>query len=168
MNVGLKMYLEQAQYNPVAAYNAALLLENENMGQAIAQQFYVRAARGGYVPAMWKVAGLFITGQYVSRREDSIWDSYTQNLDQGFTWIQTAAQTGDSTANYLLARCYWDGIGVERNRSSALYFLEQVTFPELSMNPYEPTEVLVFGSVSTELKNNAIRIQKRRALTPAG
>jgi len=167
MNVGLRMYLEQAQHNPVAAYNAALLLENEHMGQAIAQQFYVRAAQGGYVPAMWKVAGLFITGQYVSR-EDSIWGSHTQDLSQGFAWIRTAAKTGDSTANYLLARCYWDGIGVERNRSSALYFLEQVTFPENSMNPYEPTEVLIFGSVSADLKNNAVRIQKRKSLTPAG
>ena len=167
INVGLRMYLEQAQHNPVAAYNAALLLENELMGQAIAQQFYVRAARGGYVPAMWKVAGLFITGQYVNNREDSILRSYTQDLSQGFDWIRTAAKTGDSTANYLLARCYWDGIGVEQNRSSALYFLEQVTFPEIPMNPYELTEVLVFGSVSADLKNNAVRIQKKNSLTTA-
>ena len=119
------------------------------------------------MPAMWKVAGLFITGQYVNNREDSILRSYTQDLGQGFDWIRTAAKTGDSTANYLLARCYWDGIGVERNRSSALYFLEQVTFPEIPMNPYELTEVLVFGSVSADLKNNAVRIQKKNSLTTA-
>lgn len=167
VNVGLTMYLKQAQHSPAAAYSVALLLENEHMGQAAAQQFYMRAARGGYVPAMWKVAGLLITGQYVSSSEDS-WGSYTQDCSQGFAWIQTAAKTGDSTANYLLARCYLDGIGVERSRSAALYFLERVTFPEDSMNPYEPIEVLVFGSVSPDLKDCANCIQKVNSLMPTG
>lgn len=168
MNVGLRMFLEQANHSPVAAYNAALLLEAEHRGQAAVQYFYARAANGGYVPAMLKIAGFLISGQYVDYDNDTSLGIAVQNTVQGAAWIQSAAKTGDSTANYLLARCYWDGIGVERSRPKAMYYLNQVVFPECGMNPYEPTEAFVFGGISMGMKANVSRIQKMNSLTPAG
>ena len=167
MSVGLRMYLEQAAQSPAAAYHAALLLESEHKGPVAAQYFYLRSAYGGYLPAMLKVAGLFITGQYVEDSE-GIRGACRQDLEQGVAWLRRAAETGDSTANYLMARCYLDGIGVKASEASALYFLQQVTFPAYPVNPYEPVEALVFGDVSGELKTCVNRLQNAKSFPPAG
>ncbi len=60
MSIGLKMMLEKAQSDPVAAYNAALLLEEEHKGPQAIQFFCQRSAEGGYTPAMLKQAGIYI------------------------------------------------------------------------------------------------------------
>ena len=167
MSLGLQMCLEQALQSPIAAYNAAILLESEHKGPAAAQYFYLRSAFGGYVPAMLKVAGLFITGQYI---EDSA-SSYgvcLQDLEQGAFWIRRAAKTGDSTANYLMARCYLDGIGVKASPSCAMYYLQQVVFPKYPINPYEPDEALVFGNVSKNLGSYLSHLHRKKFFPPAG
>lgn len=167
MHVGLKMFLEQANDSPIAAYHAALLLEREFRGRA-AQYFYLRAARGGYVPAMLKIASLLLTGQYICPEDERPLSRGKRDAVQGAAWIRSAAKTGDDTANYLMARCHWDGIGVGRNPSAARCCLRQVAFPQYASNPYEPAEAFVFGGISREFGAQVSRMQRAGSLPPAG
>ena len=58
MSEGLEQVLRKAQHDPVAAYDAAIMLEYEHRSQNAAQYFFLSAANGGYAPAMLRVAGL--------------------------------------------------------------------------------------------------------------
>lgn len=166
MPIGLKITLEKAQRDPVAAYNAASILEAGHWGQSATQHFFLRAALGGYAPAMIRIAGFYMTGQFLIEDENGE-QQFETNVDEGVNWIKQAANTGDATANYLLARCYADGIGMKQNLIKAVYFLGFVPFSG-QINPYEPSEALVFGCVSKNLRDCIRRKMKSISLKPAG
>ena len=118
MPIGLKLMLEKAQNDPAAAYTAALLLEEGHKSPQAAQFFCQRAAEGGYTTAMLKLAGIYISGQYI--HDDSQEAGSSQDLKTGIEWLRRAAEGGDDTAYYMLAHCYCEGIGVERSRAKAI------------------------------------------------
>lgn len=167
MSDGLRICLEKAQYDPVAAYDAALLLEAGYRGQSAIQYFYLRAAEGGYTPAMLKVAGLFITGRYLEVSGDESVGKYMCSVNQGFAWIRRAADAGDASAKYALARCYSEGLGVTKNAAKADFYLSSIPFP-YQTNPYTPTEALVFGNISPAFQNCILRRLRRAELATAG
>lgn len=166
MPIGLKMMLEKAQNDPAAAYTAALLLEEGHKGPRAVQFFCQRAAEGGYTTAMLKLAGIYISGQYIHddpREADS-----GQDLKAGVEWLRQAADSGDNTANYMLAHCYCEGIGVERSRAKAMYFVGQISSPEAPISIYETTEMLIFGTISSELHAFVHRCQHAKSLSLVG
>jgi len=166
MSIGLKMMLEKAQSDPVAAYNAALLLEGEHKGPQAVQFFCQRAAEGGYVPAMLKLAGIYITGNYI--HDDANDMDITEDLKTGVAWLRRAADTGDNTANYMLAHCYYEGIGVECSRAKAMYFAGQLPSSGVPISLYQTTETLIFGEISGELYAYVQRRQRASSLPLAG
>lgn len=167
ISTGLKKVLEEARYNPVAAFNAATIMEEEHRGQSAIQYFYRRSALGGYVPAMWRMAGFLLTGQYIMDEDDEQDRRCADDLQEGIGWLQLAAKTGDSTSCYLLARCYIDGVGVKRDIAEARQCLSKVIFYKY-INPYVATEALVFGSVSHQMAELVRQVMELRVLTAVG
>lgn len=159
MSEGLKYLIEKAQYDAGAGYDAAVMLEAEGRGQSAVQHFFLRSASNGCVSAMLRIAGFYLQGKYLVEDDDGQNRRYIQNIAEGLHWIRLAAATGDALSNYMLARCYADGIGVEKNLSEASYHLTLVPFSDWA-NPYEPAEALVFGNVSQTLKDCVRRRQK--------
>lgn len=152
LSQGLRQTIDQARYSRVAAFNAAMLLEGEHGGRAAIQYFYKRSALGGYPPAMVRLAGFFFKGEYIEDTENG--RQYVLDTAQGVGWLRRAAAIGDDAANYLLARCYAEGIGVEKSHALAFYHLSRVNFPHPGkLNPYEPEEALIFGNLSSELRS---------------
>lgn len=164
--IGLKMMLEKAQNDPAAAYTAALLLEEGHRGPRAVQFFCQRSAEDGYTPAMLKLAGIYIMGHYI--HDDAAGASLDQDLKTGADWLRRAADAGDDTANYMLAHCYYEGIGVECSRAKAMYFVGQISSPEVPISLYETTETLIFGTISSELHAFANRRQRAKSLSLAG
>lgn len=156
--VGRRPRRGEADRTPATAYAAALRLEAEHKSLP-AQYFFTRAAQGGCVPAMVRVAGLYFTGQYVKESE-RCWSTPIRDLEKGAAWLFRAAEAGSAAAHYLLARCCLDGIGVAPDLTAALGHLKQVPFPREAPNPYEPMEALVFGSVSQVLGDHVRRLQR--------
>lgn len=151
MSAGLKLLLENARNDPIAAYNAAALLEADGRGHSAVQFFYLRAAQRNYAPAMRRIAGLYFTGEFLQDEdEDGQKRLFIKNSKLGFQWLQRAAEAGDETSEYLLARCYTDGIGTRKDPIKASYHLDRAVFAG-KFNPYEPDEGLVFGSLSPAL-----------------
>lgn len=166
MSAGLKMMLERAHEDPVSAFNAALLLEEEHRGAASVQYFCQRAAEGGYVPAMIKLAGIYITGRYVHDEYEE--EDKLQDIETGVSWLQRGADIGDHTACYMLAHCYFEGFCLECNPVKASYYLSQAAFPIYPANPYEPTEILIFGYSSHRILEYLQRQQRSKRLSRAG
>ncbi len=166
MSIGLKMMLEKAQSDPVAAYNAALLLEEEHKGPQAVQSFCQRSAEGGYVPAMLKLAGIYITGHYI--HDDTVDMGSSDDRRAGSAWLRRAADTGDDVANYMLAHCYYEGIGVESSRAKAMYFAGQLPASGVPLSLYQTMETLIFGEISSELCAFAQRRQRASSLPLVG
>lgn len=167
MPTGLEMTLKKAQNDPAAAYTAALLMEEGHRGGPQAVQFFCqRSAEDGYTPAMLKLAGMYISGQYI--HDDPQEADRDRDLKAGVEWLRRAVDAGDDTANYMLAHCYCAGIGVERSRTKAMYFVGLIASPELLIGLYETTEMLIFGEISSELRAFALRCQRAKSLAFAG
>ena len=146
MPSGLKETMEKARFDPKAAYDAAVMLEESNYGHSIIQQHYLRAAYGGHPRAMLEIAGYYITGRFLLE-DDGQADCYLQDTSEGAKWIQRAADTGDLPSKYLLARCYADGIGLPRDTNKAEYYICMLNHT-CTACLYTPFEALVFGNVS--------------------
>lgn len=167
MPTGLETMLKKAQNDPAAAYTAALLLEDGHRGGPQAVQFFCeRAAEGGYTTAMLKLAGMYISGQYI--HDDPREADAAQDLKAGAEWLRRAVDAGDETANYMLAHCYCEGIGVERSRAKAMYFVGLISSPEFSISLCETEEIFIFGEISSELHTFAHRCQRANSLSLAG
>ena len=147
MSDGLRTLLSRAPYDAIAAYNAALLLNAEHKGQAAVQYFCQLSANMGYSPAMIWIAKMYFTGAYLNPENDQS-SLPVRNVDRCIHWLRQAVSENNDEARYLLARMYWDGIGMTQNKSTAKALLSQVTFSPLFGNPYESSEVQFFGSVS--------------------
>lgn len=166
MPIGLKMMLEKAKDDPAAAYTAALLLEEGHRGPQAVQFFCQRSAEDGYVPAMIKLAGIYIMGHYI--HDDSTDTDSDQDIKTGVDWLRRAADTGDDTANYMMAHCYCEGVGVAYSRAKAMYFVGQISAPKPPLSLYETTETLIFGSISSELRAFTLHRQRAKSLARAG
>lgn len=168
MSIGLKCLLERARYDKIAAYNAAILMEQEHRGSSAIQHFYTRSASMGYAPAMLMLAALYMKGDYLQQKDYDTQPQRIKDIDAAFQWIKLAAKQDDPTALYMLARCYLEGVGVDRNPTYCRYYLSQIPFPDSELNPYEISEAVVFGNVSSEVKDYVRRRRKARTLTTAG
>ena len=153
MSEGLEVLLKESMHNPIAAFNVALVLESEHRSPMNVQDYLFISAHGGYTPAMIKLAGLYLTGRILERADDMSQPQPVRNVDQGVMWLFRAANNEDEIAFYLLARCYFDGVGVKQNYKTAYSYLDRVTFPNCHANPYEGTEIIVFGSASPEIEH---------------
>ncbi|MDT6939380.1 tetratricopeptide repeat protein [Brucella pseudogrignonensis] len=81
-----------------------------------AREYLLRAARKGYDTAQYDLANWLIQGRGGDR-----------NYEQGFGWMQIAAQRGMVMAQAWLARLYRDGIGTDGDtvKSAAWYIVAQ-------------------------------------------
>lgn len=146
---GIQGLIEMAKHDPSKAYTVALVLEASHKNPEIVQYYYQRAANAGYTPAMVKIAQRLISGMY---QKNCPRDNHSvKNLSEGIFWLNRASLAGDYVASYLMARIYWDGIGVGKSRSKAQSYLLRINFPYAPANPYEDTEALFFGSSNPEL-----------------
>lgn len=151
--------IEDSREACIAAYHEGLKLEQKRRCRAAARYYFQQAAEGGYAPAMLRIAGFCLTGVYSVYDESEV-PCRQRDIENGIAWIQKAAHTGDDAALYMLARCYLEGIGVTKDRETAAYYIGRVHFPEMSDNPYDLREALVFGSISAELRE-MIRREKQ-------
>ena len=166
MSDGLRTLLGKAPHDAIAAYNAALLLDAEHKGQAAVQYYCQLSAKMEYSPAMLWIAKMYYTGVYLNRANDQ---SYipVRNVDRCIHWLKRAVAKNNDEARYLLARMYWDGIGMPQNKSAANALLSQITFAPLFGNPYESSEIQFFGSISYSFGAGSLRFSDNRRLTPA-
>ena len=141
--------IEMAKHDPSKAYTVALVLESSHKNPEIVQYYYQRAANAGYTPAMVKIAQRLIPGMYQKDRGEDA--QSVKDISEGIFWLNRASLAGDYVASYLMARIFWDGIGVGKSRSKAQSYLLRINFPYAPANPYEDTEVLFFGSANPEL-----------------
>lgn len=144
MSEGLRITLKNGMSDPIAAYNAAVMLEQEHRGQAAVQFYCERSAGGGYVPGLLKLAGMYLSGCYLRRTGT---DSCLHIKDdvKAYHLISDAAAGHDPIALYMLARCCMDGIGTQRDKISAEYYLDQVIMSNYPMEFMESEELLIFG-----------------------
>lgn len=149
---GLDITLKDAQCNPVAAYNVALLLESEHRAPSTAQQYIYKAACGGYTPAMVRMACFLMSGEYLQYLNQDT-PVFISDARQAVCWLEKAARFNDQTAHYLLARCCAEGICYNKSLPAARSHLAWVKFHPDFGNPYEDYEILAFGSVSQTMMN---------------
>lgn len=169
ISTGLHLAMEAARTNPEKAYEAAMMLENENRSLSAAQYFYSLSARNGYAPAMLKMAAYCMSGTYIMEDSDGYKAFAKPDPKQAVFWIKRARSCDihDPSAAYLLARCYVEGIAVCRDHGMATNLLCEVPFPLAAFNPYEPYEAYVFGSVSSKMKSFVYDFRNRRPLDAA-
>lgn len=166
MSDGLRTLLGKAPRDAIAAYNAALLLNAEHKGQAAVQYYCQLSANMGYSPAMLWIARMYYTGVYLNCASNQS-ELPVRNVDRCIHWLKRAVAENNDEARYLLARMYWDGIGMPQNKSAANALLSQITFSPLFGNPYESSEVQFFGSISYSFGAGILRSPESRRLTPA-
>jgi len=164
MSEGLRITLKKAMTDSVAAYNAAVMLEQDHRGQAAVQFFCQRSADDGYVPGLLKLAGMYLSGCYL-RRTGGDTCLHIKDDVKAYHLISDAAAKQDPIALYMLARCHMDGIGTQRDKSLAEYYLDQVILSNYPMMVLESEEMLLFGC-------NSAAVQKyvaghRKHLPPA-
>lgn len=144
--------------DPVAAYDAAMLLEAEHGSPSAAQQYFYIAASGGYTPAMIRLACFLMSGSYLKYLDNGV-SVLEMNKPEAVKWLQKAASLGDKTAHYLLARCCVDGVCMNKSLPDARSHLEWVDFGSAA---YEPVEVMAFGAPSDEMKALIRELANRR------
>lgn len=144
--------LKSISHSSVTAFHVAEWFENERRYPSTSQIYYLRAAKAGYSPAMIKLASICFS----TPPRDEIRD--VERMTAGVKWLKEASNSGNSIADYLLARCYADGIGVKEDRSMAIYYLKKSSGCERCVRTYRPMEALVFGSLSRSLKDLVLGI----------
>jgi hypothetical protein len=97
--------------------------------KAAAMRLYQRAWRGGSIGAGHNIAVL-----YRERR----------SFRAMFRWWKRVAGTGDGSAQFELAKCYLDGIGVRQEAQAGLRCLSQATrSPYISEDEREEAQALL-------------------------
>lgn len=151
ISIGLQTLLKRAQYDMVAAYNAAKVMEQEHRGASAIQYFYERSASMGYPPAMLMMAAFYMRGDYLQQDDYNVPPRRIKDINEAVRWIKLAAKQDYYDAFYMLARCYLEGIGVKPDTSYCQYYIDRIPFPNAPANPYKMSESVVFGNVSKEL-----------------
>lgn len=151
--------LKSTSHSSVMAFRVAEWFKNERRCPSTSQIYYLRAAKAGYSPAMIRLASICFSAPPRGEIRD------VEKMTAGVKWLKEASNAGNSTADYLLARCYADGIGVKEDRSMAIYYLKKSSSCESCVGAYRPMEALVFGSLSRSLKDLALGITQRAKST---
>ncbi len=143
--------IRNADRSPEAAYAAALVLEEDYRSPLAAQYYYCKSAAGGYGPAMLKVAGLFMTGEYlVSECDGAILRRHCDPC-LAFDLISRAAESDHRDrriALYLLARCYAEGRGTAADPDAARRCLSRIDVWH-DRCAYLAAEAGTFGNLSS-------------------
>lgn len=106
--------------NPIAYYLSALtLLEQEQFEQA--HQEMLIAANLGHLEAAYRVA-LVLSQQINQMQDPALQQQLTQQMIQLFA---NSAQGGFAPAQFSLAQCWLQGIGVEQNQQEAINWLDR-------------------------------------------
>lgn len=106
--------------NPIGYYLSALiLLEQEQFEQA--HQHMLIAANLGHIEAAYR------SGLVISQQLDQITDPAVQQqlVSQMVQLFAQAAQGGFAPAQFSLAQCWLQGIGVEKNQQEAMSWLDR-------------------------------------------
>jgi TPR repeat protein len=114
------------------------------------QDSYLAAAMRGDIYAILYLAGQLMSGTYqiVDELEDTQM-RHVKDPQMAFRLIENAAMK-DYRARFILARCYWSGIGVARDSNKAESWLRRIPSP-CNTTELENLEQLVFGHNSREL-----------------
>lgn len=143
--------LNEAKRNPKSAYDMALDLEKKHGSQSIIQHYFYLSASGGYVPAMIRVACLYLSGQYIKFDEDGR-ACFVRDHTKGVEWLTKAASTGDDTSHHLLARCYLDGIGVPKSEYEPRFHISRIKITSNNNNLHELNGSMIIGNASGKLQ----------------
>ncbi len=139
--------LKHANHSAIEAFRVASWFEDERRCPLTSQIYYLRAAKAGYPPAMIKLASICLSAKTGNGNKEEA------GATEAAMWLMRAASSGNCIADYLLARCYVDGIGVKENRPRAKYYLKKSCRYEKRLSKYRPMEAFVFGSVSQKLQD---------------
>ena len=151
-NNGNGYSIDDVRYDPVAAYQLACELERKHKSPRLVQSLLTRSADQKYDRALIKLAGRLIRGYYYPD-DDLCAAAPVKNEVVGVQRVQEAVACGCCVANYLIARAYLDGIGVEADKMSADAYLNCITEDTYDAAQFEAQEIMAFGNVSHELHN---------------
>ena len=71
----------------------------------------------------WRRKHILILGKFLCIRGGS-----SQKSDKAFKWYRKAYDSGNKDAVIQLGYCYSDGIGVEKNSTTAIKYFEEAAF----------------------------------------
>ena len=115
----LKWFLKAAEKGVIdAQYNVGLYYRWEKFGVGVDLQksftWLLKSAEQGHPSAQCHVGGFYQYGK----------GGIEINKSEAFKWYKLSAQQGDKYGQYHLAKCYWDGFGVEKDYNEALKWFE--------------------------------------------
>lgn len=155
-NTDMEYSMDDVRYDPVAAYQLACALERKNKSPHLVQSLLIRSVNGAYNPARLKLAGRLIRGYYLSDGAQCS-SATTKSEARGVRLIREAADANSCIANYLLGRAYLSGIGVKADKVKADSFLNHITEATYDADRFETEELMIFGSISHELRNMLVK-----------
>lgn len=155
-NTAMKCSVDDVRYDPVAAYQLACALERRNKSPQLVQSLLIRSAKGAYNPARLKLAGRLIRGYYLPDGVQCSSET-AKNEERGVRLIREAVDDNSCVANYLLGRAYLSGIGVKADKAKADSFLTHITEATYDADRFETEELMIFGSISHELRNMLVK-----------
>jgi TPR repeat protein len=120
---------------------ASLKGSNQSRNDIQAKDYFERAARAGYTPAQT------VTGYFNEQN----------NTQSAMEWYRKAAEKGDSLAQWILGRIYWDGTGNGRDRVQAEKWLT------IAANKGNPYAQYLLGVVKDDLDYQSSPIWFRKA-----
>lgn len=115
----LRWFLKAAEKGDVdAQYNVGMYYRWEKYGVGVDLQksftWFLKSAEQGDPSAQCQVGGFYQYGK----------GGIEINKSEAFKWYNLSAQQGDKYGQYHLAKCYWDGFGVEKDYNEALKWFE--------------------------------------------
>lgn len=123
------------------------------------QRALLRDAKGGNPQAMLELAALLLKGTYatVADSDDTV-IRYLQNPQLAFRLIAAAAVSSPA-ARFLLARAYFQGIGVSRSFEAGETWLRRVPFDRIPVESLNLAQATVFGNVDDTLVHTAQQLR---------
>lgn len=127
-------------YLGISLYNGRGIAQD----QAAAAQMLLSSAQAGYVESMRVYAELFLPGTVDSNPEKRSWIEQaarshsvdalftlccSQNPGDSLAHLGYLAQSGDVSAQYLLARCYAEGHSVQKSPAEAVKWFQEAARP---------------------------------------
>ncbi|PKK60208.1 HCP-like protein [Rhizophagus irregularis] len=122
-------------------------------------EFYLKAAEKGHVYSQFLVARWYYDGKYIPKNEEKgfywnrkaaingnidaqfnmaeyyINNSINKNGSKAFKWYMRLANVNILKAIYIVAKCYRDGIGTDKNLKEAMEWIRKYEFSRFGKNP---------------------------------
>jgi hypothetical protein len=105
-----------------------------NYNQALAIEWFRKAANQGYIKAQVRLVHLLSSGS-----------GALINLKESFSWAQKAASQDDTDGIYWIGYCYGSGVGVKRDPQKALEYFRVAASRGNRKYQYDLAQDLLYG-----------------------